>query len=153
MDFNWDEIINMLPFLAPILFLIFNVWLKKRRGQDNPTTVVSNLLLENEYNQELAESFSTQLQMKKFRKTTWDRNKDKLEYLGDSGLYSKLADAYDFIEEFNRDIDLAKKYNSTSYLLNVRVDKLRGPLNEVKHGLQNWLELNKGNEPVSAPAS
>ncbi|MFC2035676.1 hypothetical protein ACFLUJ_06090 [Chloroflexota bacterium] len=153
MDINWDEIVNMLPFLAPILFLIFNVWLRKRRGQESPTTVISSLLSENEFNQELVESFSTQLQIKKFRKTTWNRNKDKLGYLGDSGLYSKLADAYDFIEDFNRDIDMATKYNSTSYLLNIRVDKLRGPLNEVKHGLQNWLEINKDNEPASVPTS
>jgi hypothetical protein len=46
-------------------------------------------------------------------------------------------------EEFNREIDAAKKYKSSSYLANIEVDKLRESLTRSKQGLEEWFAANK----------
>ena len=144
MDFDWSEIGSVLGYLIPvILFLIFNVFFKKQQEQKRRVTVVKGFISEIDYNQKLAESFSTKLEMKKFKTATWDRNKNKINYVNNEGLYSTLAHAYEITDEFNREIDTAKKYKTTSYLVSIKVEKLRKPLERSRQGLQNWLDLNK----------
>ena len=58
-------------------------------------------------------------------------------------LYSTLADAYEITENFNREIDLAKKHNSASYMVNIRMDRLIKPLASSKQELEQWLLENK----------
>ena len=111
--------------------------------------MVKSLISEMDYNQKLAESFSTTLQMKKFKMATWDRNKGKVSYLEDERLHSTLIDVYEIIKEFNHEIDTAKKYKSSSYLVGIKVERLREPLERSRQGLQNWLDLNKDLKKVS----
>lgn len=66
-----------------------------------------------------------------------------MDYI-DQGLHATLAGAYGVAEEFNREIDTAKKHRSASYLAGIRVDRLREPLAKSKQGLEEWFELNKG---------
>ena len=112
--------------------------------------MVKSLLSEIDYNQKLMESFSLVWETKKFKTATWERNKDKIDYVEDKGLYSTLVDVYEIAKEFNREIDMAKKYKSTSYLVSIKVDRLRKPLAKSKEGLQQWLDLNKGKKKISA---
>ncbi len=70
------------------------------------------------------------------------------DFYEDRGLYSTLVDAYEIAKEFNREIDMAKKYKSTSYLVGLRVERLREPLERSKQGLQEWLDLNKNLKKV-----
>ena len=71
-----------------------------------------------------------------------------MDYI-DQRLHATLSGAYEIAEEFNREIDAAKKHKSTSYLASIQVDKLREPLARSKQGLEEWLQLNKGKkEPV-----
>ena len=154
MDFEWDEIGKILSYLSPVVFiLIFNVLFRKQQEQKRRVTVVKSLLSEIDHNQKLAESFSTEWQIKKFKTATWDRNKDKIDYIEDRGLYSILVDAYEITKEFNREIDMAKQYKSTSYLVGIKVERLREPLAKSKQGLQEWLELNKGGKKILSQVS
>jgi len=110
--------------------------------------VVRSLLSEINYNQKLMEAFSLQWQTKKFKTATWKQNKDRMDYV-DPGLGYTLADAYEIADEFNREIDAAKKHKSASYLATIQVDRLMQPLAKSKQGLEEWLQLNKGRkEPV-----
>jgi len=52
-------------------------------------------------------------------------------------------------EDFNRQIDAAKKHKSASYLANINVDNLRKPLVRGKQGLEEWLQLNQDKEKIS----
>jgi len=74
--------------------------------------------------------------MKKFKTATWDRNKDKINYIENEGLYSILFDAYGIIKEFNHEIDMAKKNKSTSHLVSIKVERLRQPLERSQQGFQ-----------------
>jgi len=148
-DFEWDEIGKVLGYLVPLIILILiNVFFRKQQEQKRRLTVVRSLLSEIEYNQKHMEAFSFQWQTKKFKIGNWKRNKDKMDYI-DQRLHATLTGAYEIAEEFNREIDAAKKHKSASYLASIQVDKLREPLAKSKQGLEEWLQLNKGRkEPV-----
>jgi hypothetical protein len=144
LDFDWGEIGKIFSYLSPVLFiLLFNVFFRKQQEKKRQETVIKNFLSEINYNQKLAEALSLKWQVKKFKTTTWEKNKGKIDYIEDKGLYTTLVDAYEILNEFNRDIELAKKYKSTSYLVGLKVDRLKAPLDKSKQGLQEWLELSK----------
>ena len=116
MDFDWSEIGKVLATAIPVIILIVvNIFFRKQQEQKRKITTVRSLLSEINYNQKLMEAFSMQWQIKKFKTATWKRNKDKMDYIP-SGLHYTLGGVYEIVEEFNREIDNAKKHKSTSYL-------------------------------------
>lgn len=149
MDFDWGEIGKFFSYLIPvIIFILFNVFFRKRQGQKRRLGVVRSLLSEINYNQKLMEAFLFQWQAKKFKTGNWKRNRDKMDYI-DQGLHTTLAGAYEIAEEFNKEIDAAKKHKSASYMASIQVDRLKEPLANSKQGLEEWLQLNEGRkEPV-----
>jgi len=148
MDFDWGDIGKILSYLLPVIILIMvNVFFRKQREQKRRLAVVRSLLSEIDYNQKLMEAFSFQWQAKKFKTGNWKKNRDKMDYIGQS-LHTILADGYEIAEEFNREIEAAKKYKSASYLASIQVDRLREPLAKGKQGLEEWLQLNKGKESL-----
>ena len=149
MDFDWGEIGKVIAYVVPVIILILvNVVFRKQQEQKRRQSVVRSLISEINYNQKLMEALSIQWQAKKFKTGNWKRNKDKMDYI-DQSLHVTLTDTYKIAEEFNRDIEAAKKYKSTSYLASIQVDRLKEPLSKSKQGLEEWLQLNKGRkEPV-----
>ena len=144
MDFDWEEIGQILAYLIPVIILILiNVFFRKQQEQKRRQTVVKSLLSEIDYNQKLMEAFSLQWQAKKFKTGVWKRNTGKMDYI-DQSLHNTLAGAYEIAEEFNKEIDAAKKHKSVSYLAGIRMDRLKEPLAKSKQGLEEWIELNKG---------
>ncbi len=153
MDFDdLGDIGKTLTYLLPaIIIILTNVVFRKQREQKARLSVIRSLLSEIEYNRKLIDSFSTRWQTKKFKTATWKRNKDKMDYI-DSGLRYNLAEAYEIAEEFNRDIDAAKKYRSTSYLAAIQVNRLTKPLENSRQGLEEWLQLNQSKKKLPAVA-
>lgn len=146
MSFDWSELGKVLAAVTPALvILVVSIFFRKQQKQKRMLTVVRSLLSEIDYNLKLTEAFSLQWQTKKFKTATWRQNKGKMDYIA-SSLHYTLAGAYEIAEEFNREIDTAKKHKSTSYLGGIRVDRLREPLIQSKQGLEEWLQLNKGKE-------
>jgi len=148
-DIDWGEIGKVVGYVIPvIILLVVNVLFRKQQEQKRRLSVVRSLLSEIEYNQKHMEALSLKWQIKKFKTGHWQRNKDKMDYI-DQSLHVTLTGTYEIAEEFNRDIEAAKKYKSTSYLASIQVDRLKEPLSKSKQGLEEWLQLNKGRkEPV-----
>jgi hypothetical protein len=143
-DFDWGEIGKILSYLIPVIvFILVNVFFRKQQEAKRRQEVVRSLLSEINYNQKLMEAFLLRWQAKKFKTGSWKRNRDKMDYI-DQDLHNTLASAYEIAEEFNREIEAARKHKSASYLANIKVDRLREPLAESRQGLEGWLELNKG---------
>ena len=153
MDFgDLGEIGKYLAYLIPVIILILtNVVFRKQKQQKARLSVVRSLLSEISSNQKLMEAFSLQWQTKKFKTATWKQNKDKMDYI-DPGLCYTLADAFEIAEEFNREIDAAKKHKSVSYLAGIRVDRLREPLARSNQGLEEWLALNQSKKKLPTGA-
>ena len=142
------EIGKTLSYLVPvIIFIVINIFFRKQQEQKRRQSTVRRLLSEIDYNQKLVEAFHFQWQVKKFKTRNWKRNKDKMDYI-DQSLHATLVSAYEIIEEFNREIDMAKKNQSASYLAGIQMDRLGKPLARSKQGLEEWLQLNKGKEKM-----
>ena len=143
MDIEWGEIGQVLSYLIPVVaFIVINIFFRKQQEQKRRQQVVRSLLSEIDYNQKLMETFLFKWQSKKFKTGTWKSNRDKMDYI-DQSLHNTLAGACEIAEEFNSEIDAAKKHKSSSYLAGIQVDRLKGPLASSKQGLKEWLELNK----------
>ncbi|MFC2014347.1 hypothetical protein ACFLU8_05745 [Chloroflexota bacterium] len=144
MDFeDLGDIGKILTYLVPaIIIILTNVVFRKQKQQREKLTVVRSLISEIGTNQKLMESFSLQWHTKKFKIATWKKNKDKMDYI-DPALHYTLADTFEIAEEFNREIDAAKKHKSMGYLAGIRVDRLGEPLAKSKQGLEEWLTLNQ----------
>ena len=151
MDFDWGEISQVLSYLVPVVaFIIFNVVFKKQQEQKRQQQTVHGLLSEIDYNQKLMEAFLFKWQAKKFKTGTWKRNRDKMDYI-DQSLRNTLAGAYEIAEEFNSEIDAAKKHKSPGYLAGIQLDRLKEPLARSKQVLEEWLELNKRAKEMPKP--
>ena len=138
---------NITVLIPLILLILFQVFLKKRKGEGTPLEIVGSLFSEIVQNQTVMEAFLIQWQAKKFKTGSWQRNKNKLDFL-DQSVQTALSDAFSLAEDFNRQIDNAKKYKSSSYLANVNVEKLREPLTRSKQGLEAWLQSNSDKEEL-----
>jgi hypothetical protein len=151
LDFDWGEIGQVLSYLIPVIaFILFNVFFRKQQERKRRQQVVRSLLSEIDYNQKLLETFLYKWQTKKFKTGTWKANQAKMDYI-DQGLLSTLAGAYDIAEQFNSEIEAAKKHRSASYLVGIQVDRLREPLAKSRQGLEEWLELNERQKELGKP--
>ncbi|MFC2003004.1 hypothetical protein ACFLV4_03555 [Chloroflexota bacterium] len=143
-----DDLGKNLTFIIPLILLVlFQIFVKRRKGENTTLEVVGSLLSEINQNQQLMEAFLVNWQAKKFKTGSWERNKNKLDFL-DQSLQNALADAFGLAEDFNRQMDSAKQHKSASYLANINVEKLREPLARSKQGLEEWLEANTGQKEL-----
>jgi len=151
LDFDWEDIGGILTYLVPVLiFILINVFFRKHQEQKRRQQVVRSLLSEIDYNRELMETFLFKWQAKKFKTGTWKSNKDKVDYI-DQSLQNTLAGAYAIAEEFNSEIEAAKKHKSSSYLAGIQVDRLKEPLAKSKQEREEWLELNRRQKEMVKP--
>lgn len=151
MDF--DAIADKLPIIVTIVILIL-VQFFMRRGRKPEVAqrdVVQSLLSEVRLNLAIIEIFTFDMKTKKFEVTSWRRNKDKLGFL-DQQVQTALADAFTLIEDFNQQIDAARRSRSSSYLGSIDVKKLQKPLNRSREGLEAWLQSGGGESAPDKPS-
>jgi len=134
---------NILIILIPlILIILFNVFFKKRKAEKTQPEIAMSLLSEVATNQQIAEGFLGKTRVRKFRTDSWQRNKEKLDFL-DQTLRDELAKTFGMAEEFNRAVDATHKFKSSSYLEGISADRLKESLVQSRQGLEEWFETNK----------
>ena len=134
---------NILIILIPIiLIVIFNVFFRRRKAEKTQPEIAMSLLSEVVTNQQIAEAVTKTTQIRKFRTGSWQRNREKLDFL-DEKLRDELAKAFNMAEEFNRAVDATRKFKSSSYLEGISVDRLKESFTRSRQGLEGWFELNK----------
>ena len=150
MDF--DAISENLPIILLIAGLVVLQFIagRRRKPESSRQQIIQNLLLEVRLNQAMLESYHQRQKPKKFQTNDWTRNKDKIDFLGQS-LQRNLSDAYMIIEDFIHQIDEAKKYRSANYMASVNPDKLKEPLAKCRQGLQEWLLASTAANPPKRP--
>ena len=136
---------NLTVIIPLILLIVFQIFFRRRRAERTPQEIVTSLLTEINQNQQLMEAFLVNWQVKKFKTGSWQRNKNRLNFL-DQSVQTALADAFDLAEDFNRQMASAKKHKSASYLANINMEKLREPLARSRQGLEEWLQANAGQQ-------
>lgn len=148
-----DAILNNLPIIAAVIVvLLLQLFFWRPKPDKTQQDIAQNLLTEVKLNQGLAGIFGLRQKPKKFEVTSWQRNKNRLAFLNES-LQTALSDAFDMVEDLNRQIDMAKKHRSTSYMGDLNVDKLKEPLAKSKQGLEEWflIKIGKKEPPIKYP--
>lgn len=134
---------------VPLILVIVGVILlqfflmKKRNPEVTYRETVQSLLSEVRLNQALVETFHLRQKPKKFEATSWRRTQNKLDFLNQP-LQVSLSDAFIIVEDFNHQVEAAKKHGSTSYVANLRVDRLKELLAKSRQGLEQWIKKNTG---------
>ena len=141
MDFSTINVPLFLVVIGLILFQFF--FMRRRKPEETQQDIVRNLLTDVRMNLGLVEVFRAQQQVKKFELVSWQMNKTKLDFLAQP-LQVALSDAFVMAEDFSRQISMAKKHKSASYMVNINVDKLQEPLTKSKQGLEDWLLAKMG---------
>ena len=143
MDFG--DIGGNIPIIVTIIGLIvLQFFLRRKRTlETTPREIAQSLLSEVRLNLRLTEVFTFSYRTSKFMTTSWQINKNKLDFLNQS-LQVALSDAFTMAEDFNQQIAAAKKYKSTSYMASVGVDKLKDKLTKSREGLEEWLQAKVG---------
>jgi len=131
-----SQLTIMLPLLV---FIIFAIFMRKRKTEGSDTEVASSLLIDISENLKLVGSFEYQKKPKTFRAGSWQRNSTKLGFL-EPELLADLTNAFSMVESVNEQITKAKKEKSDIYLSGVDVHRLEGPLTKSRDGLQEWLK-------------
>ena len=117
--------------------------MRRRKKETTPGEIVQSLLSEVKLNQALAESYHLRQKPRKFEAVSWRRNKGKLDFLSQS-LQTILSDTFMLAEDFNQQIEAAKKYKLASYIVNIDVSKIKEPLAKSRQGFEEWLLVNRG---------
>jgi len=145
-----DTGINVILVILIVVFLVGNIYFKKRKGDKTPLGMVVSIFSEVNGNQQIIEAFSFHRTSQKFRTGNWERNKDKIDFVP-MELRNTLSRAFDMAREFNERIDAARKHGSDSYMAGIDVDKLKAPLAKSKQELQEWLQENMQNPEFAPP--
>lgn len=138
----------------PVILLVIGLILLQlflRRGfkpRTTPQEIAQSLLSEVRLNEALVETFDFRQKPRKFEMVSWQRNKSQLDFLNHP-LQVALSDAFVMVEDFNQQIEAARKYKSASYLVNINGDKLKELLARSRQGLEEWLLAKVGTKESS----
>jgi len=141
MDFFGEG--NQWAIIIPIIILIvLSVVMRRRRpGEKTEQEIVGSLFMDVNENLRLMERFSYRGRPKRFRADSWKRNSEKVGFLPQA-LRDTMSQAFTLVEDFNHQIDTAKKQRATIYLTGVDAHKLEAPLTKSKEGLEEWIRAN-----------
>jgi hypothetical protein len=127
--------------LSLVLVIALVSFLRGRGGAMQRPEVAQFVLYDVKMNQSLVEAFYIQEKPRRFEKSNWEINKDRIGFL-DESLKETLKMTFDMVEDLNQDIKLVKK-NKTSHQ-SINVAKLVEPLATCRQGLEDWMMENVG---------
>ena len=145
-----DNLPLILLIAAVILIPMF--FRRRLRPMAAPQEVVRNLLSEVKLDLSLAEVYIANGRVKKFETVSWQLNKNKIDFLGQS-VRAALTDAFTLADDYNQQVAAAKKHRSDYSIANINIEKLKGSLTDSKDGLEEWLVAKVGTKepPVKYP--
>jgi hypothetical protein len=139
---------NLPLLLGVIAFIILQFFLNRRQKLEKTTPeIIHSLLSEVKQNLKFIEISAIKPQFKKLKNDAWKRNGNRIDFL-DEPLRTTLSDTFNMVDEFNQQIDIAKKRGSTSYIYDINPSKLEKPFTNSKEGLEEWLVTNTGRKDL-----
>jgi hypothetical protein len=130
---------NIPVIVAIIVLILLQLFFRRKRSPDASNgAIASGILSELRLNIRLADFFSYSKAGKKFTTTSWTLYHNKLDFLNQAQR-NAVSNAFVLLEEYNQQIDSAKKFKSTSYLAGLNMDKLNSLLVKAQESLEEWL--------------
>ena len=142
MDFFGGEGTSQWTMIIPLIGLIvFSIFMRRRKSENTPQDIASSLLSDLNANQGIVEQFDSQTRPTKLKIGSWQRNNNKLGFL-DGATSSNITNFFKMAEDFNLQMDTAKKYKTTSYISGINTERMKEPLAKSREGLQEWMKVN-----------
>ena len=142
MDFFGGEGTSQWTMIIPLIGLIvFSIFMRRRKSENTPQDIASSLLSDLNANQGIVEHFDSQTRPTKLKIGSWQRNNNKLGFL-DGATSSNITNFFKMAEDFNLQMDTAKKYKTTSYISGINTERMKEPLAKSREGLQEWMKVN-----------
>ena len=158
MDFsNIPDLIrdNLLLLIGGVAVIVVQIILRRgKKSEKTQQDIVHSLLAEANLNHAAVEVFLKRSDPKRLTIASWQRNKNKLDFL-EQPLQTVLTDAFMLADEFNQQMSVAKKYKSNSYLATFNTKRLKEMLDKGREGLEEWLLKNVGRKerpPIKYPS-
>ncbi len=139
-DTQWNIIFGV----GIVLLLIVNIYLRKLQTDRAPIGRAVGILQDLNKDQTLMENFASTSQAVKLRTKSWNRNKNKIDFLPQQ-IRDDLANAFNMIEEINGKINQAIRSKSNSYLAEVNLERVKPAANKAKQELSAWVQENLHN--------
>ncbi|MDP2916672.1 MAG: hypothetical protein Q8O16_01935 [Dehalococcoidia bacterium] len=134
----WQNLILLVPI---ILILVYSIWRRRQRASTKLEVAVG-LLSHINHNIKVTESYLKDWRsMKKFKTGNWLKHKDKMGFL-DPAIQTAVNEAFNMANDFNQQIDGARRSKTASYVAGLPVEKLREPLTKAKQGIVVWVQAN-----------
>lgn len=145
MDFGSIE--ENLPLIALVIALILlQFFLRRRRSPETSQLRIAEVLAsEVRVNLRLAEVLADGEQIKRFITTSWTMHKNKVDFF-EQALQVNLTDAFTIAEDYNQQVNAAKKFKSVGYIASIDVEKLRDKLTKCKEGIEQWFLAKTGSK-------
>ncbi|MDD5590703.1 MAG: hypothetical protein PHY18_02105 [Dehalococcoidales bacterium] len=124
-----------------IVLIVFSIFMRRRKSENNPQDIVMSLISDLHSNQRIIEQLNTQMRPTKLKIGSWQRNMDKIGFL-DEATRSNVTNFFRMAEDFNLQMDTAKRYKTTSYISGINTERMKEPLAKSREGLQEWLKVN-----------
>jgi len=130
-----------------VVVAIFGLFAVLRRSGRGPVRgraeLVRTLLGEVNIAQALVDNFGVRPVPLPFQTGTWFANRERLQFLGEN-LRKDLGTTFGVAQDFNQRLKVAKKGKPAAVKVELAIEKIRGPLERSKKGLEDWLLANVG---------
>ncbi len=146
-----QDVITWILIGVILILLVWNTTRRRnRRGNTNLDAAMMVLSNVNDNLNILEERLANRQSTKKFKTNGWIIYKNKLGFLS-AELVADINEAFTMAQDFNSQIDAARKSKVMSTLQEIQVEKIREPLNKSKEGLAGWLKTSFEQEQRDNP--
>lgn len=135
----------LLMLSIAIVVLLFSL-LRKRGGPSKYPEVVQYILYDIKLNQALVDTFQQRIKPRRFENVNWQMNKTKISFLGES-LKEALKETFSLVDEFNKQIQAAKKARTESYK-SLDLTHFKDLLTKCRQELEDWMVSTTGQKEL-----
>ena len=141
-DFFGGEGTSQWTMIIPLIGLIvFSIFMRRRKTESTPQDIATSLLSDMNANQGIVEQAGSQMRPTKLKIASWQRNNNKLGFL-DNETRTSIINFFKMAEDFNMQMESAKKFKATSYISGINTERMKAPLAKGREGLQEWMKAN-----------
>jgi len=134
----WQNLIILIPI---VLLIVYSVWRRRKQGSTK-LQVAIGLLQDTNHNIKVMNGYiSNWRKVKKFKTGNLKKHKEHMDFL-DVPIQNAINQTYTMADEFNQQIEIARKNKQPSYVSGLPVEKLKEPLTAAKQGVVTWIQAN-----------
>jgi hypothetical protein len=144
---NWNNAADVLILVGMVALFIGAIIYRQRRNSTAPMLIVFNLYRDIDKNMKLVNRSSQIRKAVRFKTKAWRKSQTHLDFLNEE-LRSAINAGFRLADEFNTQIENAKKTGAVVLLSTLPVESLTEPMTKAKTGLGEWIREHWGDRSL-----